>query len=281
MQPPRREGGYALVAAVTAMAAFAYIAFEVIAASRGAVIGAAGEYDRARMKAAADAGVALAVHGLSIDDRTNRWSIDGRPRGLSIGGLNVSVAVEDEKGKIPLNHMSEEQARILFGAAGVSGERLEVLTDSFNDWRDADDDRRSNGAEGPDYAAAGIRPRNGRLRTVDELVHVRGMDAGLLARIAPSLSVITEGDFQSAYASPLAIAVMTETGMDSPEVIERQRELAGQRTAIDITPDVDLIRRPLTVRVTVTDGRGGRFQAAPVIELTGLRERPFVVRQAG
>jgi general secretion pathway protein K len=64
-------------------------------------------------------------------------------------------------------------------------------------------------------------------------------------------------------------------------VIERQRELAGQRTAIDITPDVDLIRRPLTVRVTVTDGRGGRFQAAPVIELTGLRERPFVVRQAG
>jgi general secretion pathway protein K len=277
----RREDGYALVAAVAAMAAFAFIALEVMAAGRGAVIGASAEYDRARMEAAADAGVAMAVHGLAIDDRAQRWAIDGRARRTSFAGLNLSIAVEDEKGKIPLNHINEQQARVLFETMGLSGERLDQVTDSFNDWRDADDERRSHGAEEADYAPLGLHPRNGRFRSVDELVHVRGMDAALLARLRPTLSVISEGGFRSRNASPLAIAVMTETGLDSPEAIDRQRELQGQRPALEITEDEDLIRRPLTVRVTVTDGGRGRYERATVIELTGLRDRPFVVRQLG
>lgn len=270
-----------MVAAVACIGAFAYIAFEVMAASRGVVVGASAEMDRARMAAAADAGLAMAVHGLGIDDRSQRWGIDGRPRQSSFDGMTLTIAVEDEKGKIPLNHINEQQVRILFETAGVSGERLDQLTDSFNDWRDADDERRRSGAEEEDYAPAGIRPRNGRLRTVEELIHVKGMDPGVLARISPALTVISEGGFQARNASPLAIAVMSEAGLDTPQALDRERELRGQRTAIEITADEDLIRRPVTVRVSVDDNRGGRYQQATVIELTGLRDRPFVVRQIG
>ena len=76
----RGERGYALVAAVAAVAAFAYIAFQVLAASQGGVAIVSGRLQQARLSAAADAGIALAVHNLATSDRTLRWSIDGRPR---------------------------------------------------------------------------------------------------------------------------------------------------------------------------------------------------------
>ena len=77
MDPIRKDAGYALVAAVTAVAALAYVAFQVLAADQGGVAIVRGRTQQAQLSAAADAGLYLAIHGLAIDDPADRWAIDG------------------------------------------------------------------------------------------------------------------------------------------------------------------------------------------------------------
>ena len=59
------------------------------------------------------------------------------------------------------------------------------------DWRDADDLKRPNGAEEPDYRAAGktYKPANAPFDSVGELQRVLGVTPALVARIADSLTV--------------------------------------------------------------------------------------------
>ena len=111
----RQDKGYALVAAVTAVAAFAYLAFQVLAANRGAIDLVSGQSERARLVAAADAGISLAVHGLAADDRGVRWSIDGKPRRLEFAGVDLTVTVEDERGRAPLGGLNDGQSHAMFG----------------------------------------------------------------------------------------------------------------------------------------------------------------------
>jgi general secretion pathway protein K len=275
----RRDRGYAMLTAVAAIAAFAYIAFEVMAANRGAIIGLSAQVDRARMAAAADAGVMLAIEGVAIPDASRRWPIDGRSQAVSFDGMGLVITVEDERGKVPINRISPGQARRLFIAGGASGGQLEQLVAAFEDWQDDDDEPGPGGAERDDYRTTGIRPRNGEFRTVAELSRLKGMDPQVYARIAPICTVFfgQSGGFSARTASPAAIAVMIGSGENSPDIIIRQRELAGQRTALD-TVDEDLRGRPMTVRVAVSDGRGGQFSRSAIVELTGNRSNPYWIR---
>jgi general secretion pathway protein K len=277
----RAEDGYAMVAAVVAMAVLALMSLALIETGRGFVAGVAADAERARLAAAADAGLALAVRGLSKGDRGRRWTIDGRPRRLAFDGADLLITVEDERGKIPINLLADDQVRNLFQTLGASGETLAVRTDSLLDWIDDDDEVRDNGAEAPWYAARGRRPRNGPLRSMDELALVRGMSPEIVARLRSVATVYRDQrvGFDSRYAMPLALAVMEGTGLDSPAVIDRERELAGQRPAIDLADNESLVARPLTIRVAARRPGGGKLVRAFLIELTGQARRPYVVRR--
>jgi len=276
----RKEGGYVLLAAVLAMAAFSLIALEVLAGARGWDAEAAAEIQHARLDAAAQAGVAAAVHGLGAEFAADRWGIDGRPRRMDFNGVSLTIYVEDERGKIPINELNEDQVRTLFSAAGVDGDRLDTLVDSFEDWTSADEQVSPHGAGAAYYQPYGIKPRNGKLATVDELIHIRGMDEALFSRIAPSLTVNfgQSGGFSPETAQPFAIKVMVGNGEDTPEVIEREREAEGERTAIDETADESLIGRTLTIRVVATDGAHGRLERSQIVELTGDPVQPYWIR---
>lgn len=272
------EEGYALVAAVVGAAAFAYVAFTVLAVDRGSMAGLRAQAQHARLEAAADAGVALTLYGLATEGAGGAWSIDRRPRRLRFDGVVLTVVVEDEYGKIPLGRLTEEAAARMFSAVAPSKD--DGLTDAFLDWTDDDDEPRANGAEGDAYAAAGRRPRDGRLRTLEELAEIRGFDGALLAALAPAATVWnTDGPFLTANAHPLALATMSEAGEDSPEVIQRRRELGGQRPVLDTNRQPVLTGRLLTIRVRAEDGQGGAFERSVVAALTGRRVAPYVVRQ--
>jgi general secretion pathway protein K len=129
------EDGFALVAALGAAMLLALIAYTVLASDRAAIADLEAQQTRARLEAAADAAVATAIEGLDAP-AGRRWPIDGSSRTLDVDGQAVEVAVEDERGKIPLKSLTPDQARRLFKAAGASGGRLDQLTDSFLDWRD-------------------------------------------------------------------------------------------------------------------------------------------------
>lgn len=280
MTPPRGEQGFALVTAVVGMALFALLTLALLDTARGTAATAHATIARARLAAAADAGLAVAVANLRSTDRTRRWSIDGRQRRMSFAGSELDISVEDERGKVPLNQLTDEQARGVFETTGATGDALDRMVDGFLDWRDDDDDAREDGAEAPYYAALGYRPRNGALLSLDELIAVRGIDAGTLARLRPFVSVYRNqrDGFDERYAQPAALVVMNG-GIAGPAAIQRARELAGQRVAIELSDGESLVGRPLTVRVVARDGAGGIVRRVTEIELTGTRERPYVVRQ--
>ena len=277
MKPPG-ERGYSMIAVVIAMALVAGIAIESIERSRSAVVSMGAHAARARLAAAADAGLAVAVHGLAITDRGARWDIDGRPHTIDFHGVTVTIAVEDERGKIPLNEIDEAQVRRMFEAAGAPPAVIDGLVDSFLDWRDDDDDRRLHGAEAADYAPRGIVPANGPFSAVTELALVRGMTPALLAIITPAATVVSANAvLDPRTAQPFALAVMDSGGANGPAIIERQREQAGQRPALDITPEIDLTHRALTIRIMARSGDAALARSAQV-ELTGLANPSYVVR---
>jgi general secretion pathway protein K len=275
-----KQGGYAMIAAVAGVAAFAFVAFQVLAVNRGDIASVRGEFESAQLRASADAGLAAAIYGLSLPDTSQRWSIDGRPRTFSFAASTLTIVVEDEHGKVPLNRLNEDEVRQLFSVAGATGDQLDQLVDSMQDWIDEDDDPRPHGAEAPDYLAQGIKPRNSDFESVGEVALIKGMDSALFAKLAPALTVFfgESGAFSVDTAQPLALAVMSDTKINAPDVIERQRELAGERPALDAAPapPPNLIGRPLTVRVTVRDTEGGTFQRSSIVELTGTSSAYWV-----
>src|SRR6185312_6262945 len=96
---------------------------------------------------------------------------------------------EDERGKIPLNGIIEEEVRDMFADLGVSGQRLDTLADSYDDWQDTDNTARPAGAEAAAYGGMGYKPRNAGFRTIGELRMIKGMDDALYQRVAPAATV--------------------------------------------------------------------------------------------
>lgn len=274
------EDGYAMIAAVAGIAVFAMMALTLIEANRSEIVTVSAEVGQAKASAAADAGLAIAVDALLSKDRASRWSIDGRQRSTSFDGATLKIRVEDERGKVPINLLDDELAARLMEATGLGfGAPARIAADSLIDWIDDDDEPRPDGAEVEYYASRGIRPRNGPLQSTEELAQIRGFDSSMIARMKPFVTVhFGTGSFDARFAHPRAISVMLDGGADSPAAINRQRELDGQRTAIEIGDALDLVGRPLMISVEATRPDGARAERQMVIELTGSDERPYIVR---
>jgi general secretion pathway protein K len=266
----RRERGYAMIAAIVGVAAFGFIAFALLAQNRGVLAEVRGEAEQAKLAAACNAGLYAAIAGLATTDATQRWGIDGRPRVMPFGDTTLTITVEDERGKIPLNGIIEEEVHDLFAAVGVAGTQLDALTDSFEDWADSDNSARPAGAEAQAYASLGYKPRNAGFRTLGELRMLKGMTNDIFTRIAPATTVFfgESGGFSESTSQPLALEVLGETAANSPEVIERERELAGQVPIPQTLAKVSLIGRTLTVRVEARKG-ATYLKRTAIVELIG------------
>jgi general secretion pathway protein K len=275
------EDGYAIVAAVAALAVFAAIAFAILASGRGDIADLRGEVARAKLDAAADAGLARAIQGLATDDLTHRWPIDGRARTLSFDGDRLTIVVEDERGKAPIAGLDAGQLRRLFVGAGADDDRAAKLVDAYQDWFDPDADPTRHAAETALYAARGLKPPDAAGGSVDELARLNGMDASTFARIRRALTPYfgNSGPFTPRTASPLAIATMSEAGADDPAVLERQRELAGEHPALEIADEKSMAGHAVTIAVRAEDASGDRVEHRTVVEFTGKSSPAFYIRQ--
>ncbi len=105
---------------------------------------------------------------------------DGREYHVSIGGRDIIFDLEDERGKLDLNHAGEEQIRKL--VRGILSDRdienADTIVDSILDWRDQDKLVRLNGAEDEIYAEKKppYHPANGPFHLLEELLLINGVD---------------------------------------------------------------------------------------------------------
>ena len=273
------QGGYALVAAVACIAVFAAIALALVSAIRTATDDASGELARLRAVAAADAGFALAVSRLMSPSAGGFWPADGRVHVLRYRDARIEVRCEDERGKVPLNGLTEAVATRLLEAAGLDGDRLLIARDSVLDWEDDDEQPRPFGAERGYYAATGIAPANGPLQAIDELRRVRGFDAGTIDRLRALATVYVAPEaFDPRVASPTALTVMEAAGGKAAvAAIDRARERSGQRTAIAFTDISERVGRPVSLRVEAELRDGARAVRRNVVILTGEATMPYIV----
>src|SRR5450759_2096340 len=106
----------------------------------------------ARAEAAANGGVhRVLLEMFKPPSDAERWQADGQAHEITLAGANVTVSALDESGKIDINAAAVELLKGLFLSAGLKDEEAVALLDAVQDWRDADDLRRPNGAEAVSY----------------------------------------------------------------------------------------------------------------------------------
>lgn len=144
----------------------------------------------------------------------------------------IEIKVVEESSKINLN--------ILAGPNGVFdvdtqdalkrlGTRLKIPGDVWNalaDWLDSDDDARSGSAETLYYQTQKppYRARNGQLRTVDELLLVKGFTPEIVARLKPFVTVNSDQPTQKINintAPAEVIAALSDSLTADPSMVER------------------------------------------------------------
>jgi general secretion pathway protein K len=266
---------------VVALAAFAYVAFQVAASGRGDLVAVAARVEQAKAQAAADGGLMLAIQALGAHDLNQRWPIDGTAREAPFAGADLSITVEDERGKVPLQGLNPDQVRSLFAGAGADGDRLDALVQEMRQFQSGEDETPPDPNAPPAESLAGWPVREGSFRMVGDLMALKDMDADLYVRLAPSVTTFFEesGPFDRPHAGPLAIAAM-DADMPPPGSEAAQEDQADQPSEDENEAPVDenLIGRTLTVKV-VAHGRAGAIaRRTAIVELTGDPQKPYWIR---
>jgi len=188
----RRQSGVALVLVMWATILLAVIAGAFIEERRSEALIVSNSISMARAAAAADAGVQRALlDAFRGDAAPDAWRRDGQSHDWVFDGIPVRVEMRDESGKIDVNTASDPLLRGMLLSVGVPDDEAIRLVDAILDWRDPDTLKRPNGAEEPEYRAAGLdyRPTNAPFEAIEELQLVLGMRPEIYRRIAPMITV--------------------------------------------------------------------------------------------
>jgi general secretion pathway protein K len=188
----RRERGVALVLVIWVTVLIAVIASAFIVERRTDTMVIGNSLSIARAEALADAGIQRAVFEIYRNDNSpDAWKRDGTRHTMEMDGVPIAVEMRDESAKIDINTAQDQLIRGLLLVSGLSDDEANRVLDAILDWRDPDDLKRANGAEEPDYKAAGLsyKPANGPFQAIEELQLVLGMRPEIYRRIAPYITV--------------------------------------------------------------------------------------------
>lgn len=161
---------------------------------------------------AADANglVTLAEDGDLTFYKADRTALPRLPRTkVPLGAGAFSYRLSDEEARINLNRAQRPRVEALLVALGLDKSVRDTIEDSLEDWRDADEDHRLNGAESEDtYLKLSVpyRSKNGNLDSVDELLQVHGVTRAIFEGTdgRPGLA-----DFVTVRSSGLQVNVNT------------------------------------------------------------------------
>jgi general secretion pathway protein K len=214
----------------------------------------------ARLEAASDAGVNMAVLDLvataKLLPEAHRFPHDGKQIACRMSAdVTARISVQDEEGKVDVNTATEPLLRSLIMGLGGSTFEAAKYVDALIDFRDLDSLRRLNGAEVDDYRAAGLSwgPQNDAFRSADELYRVLGLPSALVRRMLPVVTVFSNrAGFDSRIAPGALLEAMAGSAGNNPI-----------RSAFAITSS----RRFFAIRVDAVHRNGSVFVREATVEL--------------
>ena len=176
------QRGIALIAVLWLTVLLTVIASGFAYSMRGEALAARNTMSLAQARAAVDGAVERMAFELSRQ-RTSPdvWLPDGQPRAWTDGDIAITATAIDEAGRIDVNLAPDPLLKgLLQNVGGLDPESAEQVLEAILDWRDPDDLRRPNGAEAPDYRAAGLKyvPTNAPVRDRRRTAARAGRDAG-------------------------------------------------------------------------------------------------------
>ena len=209
--PSSRERGVAFVLVLWVIAMLSIMLGSFALVARTENMQSRHLFDATQARYAAEAGLNLAVFELRKGDPLQRWIADGRPYRFGYGDAEIEVSMTDDSGKIDINAADGDLLTNLFMGRGVPMDQAQALSDAILDWRDPDDLKHPNGAEEPDYKAAGLSysPKNAPFDTVSELQQVLGMNYDLYSKIEPGITIYSGRNAPNAgFGDEIALAAI-------------------------------------------------------------------------
>ena len=226
----RRQSGVALVLVLWVIVLLSVVAASFIVERRTESLVIQNSISMARAEAVADAGVQRAVWELyRTDNAPEAWKRDGTVQSWSFDGVPVKVEIRDESAKIDINTATDALLHGMFVSIGLEEDEAARLTDAVLDWRDADSFKRPNGAEEPEYRAAGLpyKPANAPFQAIEELQLVLGMRPEIYRRIEPMITVYSrQAGVNPQLASRDVLLAIPGVGVDQADQYIALREAA-------------------------------------------------------
>jgi general secretion pathway protein K len=209
------------------------------------------------------------------------WAPDGTVHAWDENESHIAVSALDESGKIDLNSASDGLIKGILQTAGeLDADTAAKLVDVIGDWKDVDDLRRPNGAEAPDYQAAGLKykPANAPFEAVAELQRVLGMTPALYGRIADSLTVHSRmAGINPAFATRTVLQAVPGA---TPEIVDtyiaQRRDALAAKQPLPVFPVPGIVASALNlwrIRAEVTTADGVTFAREAVVRPTAERRR--------
>ena len=230
-----RQRGFALLVVLWTVGFLALLGTQIVAAGRSDTQLAGNLKQEAVLRAAADGAVANVIF-LLLAARDKGFRADGAVRELRVGQTPVLVRVENESDRVNLNTASAPLLRALFMQVGSEPASADRLAAVILDWRTSGANPRRGGAKAADYRAAGLAygPPGTPFQSVDELADVLGMTPNLFQRIAPHLTVLTDGDPDLSTRDPVVARALIDAAGVADDTVGSQ-PIADQVFRISVT----------------------------------------------
>lgn len=184
---------------------------------------------------------------------------------VRIDDVPVRVTVADEDGKIDLNGAQPELLAVLLQAVmrdnkGLVAEDAAVLADRIADFRDIDNLRRLQGAEDPEYLAAGVAAggKDAAFDSIGELGQVLGMTPALVEALTPYVTIYNGRSQFDPESGPLSLKALS-------------LGLEGAGLAIAVAPSR---HRVFTVAAVAELPNGVLFERRAALRITGDARQP-------
>ena len=274
---PVRQRGIALIGVLFGLTVLALFAAGLVRDTRTELLLTRNFLTTAHAEAAADGAVYRAIADITAStDRSTgvAFAVESVTIDGDAGPMRITTAIEDEGGKLDLNHA--HPAHMLQLLLQLDVVEAEALSDAMIDFRDGDDNRRGNGAEWPDYRAAGLPyvAHNRPFKSVDELRLVLGMTEDIFQRLLPYITIYSRRRGVDPNHAPEAV-LRSVPGLDDGAV----DAILDQRSTQQGLPAFGALglyfsrsnHRVFTIRSEARAADGGRFVRHAVIELTGRR----------
>jgi general secretion pathway protein K len=154
-------------------------------------------------------------------------------REVELGPGQFTYRLRDEEALLNINTAQPGRLDALLEGLGVQRVDRDVIVDSVQDWRDANEEHRLNGAESDDYylkLPVPYRARNGNLESVNELLQIRGITPALFhgadgkPGLADVLTVRTVGQVNINTAHPLVLRALGLSVAEITTVLQTRRD---------------------------------------------------------